>query len=660
MEDLAASDPRTLGRYRACAVLGEGGMGRVLLATGPRGALVAIKRVHDHLAGDHEFRKRFRREVAASRRVTSEHTAPVVDADTEAAVPWLASQFVHGPSLRQALDAVGSLPQDAVLRLAAGLAAALRDIHAAGLVHRDLSPSNVLLADDGPRVIDFGIVRAAEGQSTTHRHTMTTTVTHTGMVIGAPGFMSPEQAEGRDLTSASDVFALGTVLVLAATGANPFEGRGIPQTLYNVVHATPDLGTLPAGLRRVVEPCLAKDPEARPDASGVLDLVGRLPEPAPPARVWPGAVHALTEAQRDEVRRRLPGSDSPTVTVPSAPTPTLVTTPQPPPSSPTTPAAPPTPPPPARPRRASPAGALLTALAIVAAVVFAVAQSSDDSDGGSEAGATPDPSPSWTAEDDDSPDWDPDADIDDTDTDEATFEPEPDPEPTTPEPDPVELAVEGDCFHNHGTMRNMELEPTTCGDGAFEAVSIIDASTDPDDCQGTEDADWAINYPSFGRTLCLSYHHANGTAYHAEVGDCVYGPKEGGSYWTEQDCQTGNFTVVGVYDGRSSWDHCDGQTWHHGRHYTVGGWPALNRRLCLTMNYPDDAGRASVDHCMVMSESGGTRSFHFAADCASANVIVTGRTSTYNDPGFCGNDGSTWWQNPDFPDLGYTMCWRWL
>ncbi|TDC19874.1 hypothetical protein E1265_23095 [Streptomyces sp. 8K308] len=143
MEQLAAFDPRELGLYRPRAVLGEGGMGRVLLATGADGALVAIKRVHAHLAADDGFRRRFRREVAATRKVAVDHIAPLVHADLDADVPWLASEFVHGPALRVVLEEAGGLPQDAVLRLANGLAAALRDIHAAGLVHRDLSPSNV-------------------------------------------------------------------------------------------------------------------------------------------------------------------------------------------------------------------------------------------------------------------------------------------------------------------------------------------------------------------------------------------------------------------------------------------------------------------------------------------------------------------------------------
>ncbi|WP_206305981.1 serine/threonine-protein kinase [Streptomyces sp. RFCAC02] len=230
----------------------------MVLATGADGELVAIKMVHAHLARDDDFRRRFRREAAATRTVAGDRVASVVHADPDAEAPWLASEFVHGPALREVVDDIGPLPQDAVVRLAAGLAAALRDIHGAGLVHRDLSPSNVLLAEDGPKVIDFGIVRAADGASRS-RHTSLTGV---GSLIGAPGFMSPEQASGQPVTPATDVFSLGTTLLVACTGTNPFEGPGVPQSLYNVVHTEPDLAPLPDPLRRIIEPC--QGPRAAP------------------------------------------------------------------------------------------------------------------------------------------------------------------------------------------------------------------------------------------------------------------------------------------------------------------------------------------------------------------------------------------------------------
>ncbi|MEO3782072.1 serine/threonine-protein kinase [Actinocorallia sp. B10E7] len=286
--------PHQVGPYRVLALLGQGGMGRVLLAAGPDGRLVAVKQVLGELAEDTGFRARFRREVAASRRVSGARTAPVVDADPEAPSPWLASVFVPGPSLDHVLRTVGPLPEDAVRRLAAGLAQALLDVHGAGLVHRDLKPANVLLADDGPRVIDFGIARALDGGDTE--------LTGTGALIGSPSFMAPEQALGREATPASDVFSLGVTLAAACTGRTPFEGRSAPQVLYNVVHADPDLTELPPALREIVEPCLAKDPAARPSPAQLLERIGGI---TPTTRPWPLEVHRLTAGRQAEISRLL-------------------------------------------------------------------------------------------------------------------------------------------------------------------------------------------------------------------------------------------------------------------------------------------------------------------------------------------------------------------
>ncbi|MFC9977938.1 serine/threonine-protein kinase [Spirillospora sp. NPDC127200] len=283
----------TVGPFRVVGALGQGGMGRVLLGAGRDGRLVAVKQVHEEFAEDEAFRARFRREAEASRRVSGAYTAAVVDADTEAPMPWLASEFVAGPSLRQALDDIGPLPEDAARRLAAGLARALIDIHGAGLVHRDLKPSNVLLTEDGVRVIDFGIARAAEEAEQTR-------ITHTGALVGSPAFMSPEQVEGRDLAPASDVFSLGATLVTACTGKGPFPGRSAPQLFYGIVHSEPDLGGMPPGLHRIAAACLAKDPAARPTPQQVLQMIGPVP---PAARPWPEAVHRLVAGQRAEVAR---------------------------------------------------------------------------------------------------------------------------------------------------------------------------------------------------------------------------------------------------------------------------------------------------------------------------------------------------------------------
>jgi tRNA A-37 threonylcarbamoyl transferase component Bud32 len=270
--ELRPEDPRKLGPYWLLGRLGGGGMGEVFLGRSPGGRLIAVKVVRSELAGQAEFRQRFAREVAAAQKVSGLFTAPVVDADVDAPVPWLATAYVPGPSLADAITGHGPLPATPVLALAAGLAEGLGAIHAAGIVHRDLKPSNVLLADDGPRIIDFGISRAAEAA----------VLTGTGVVFGSAAFMSPEQARGNAVGPPSDVFSLGAVLTFAATGQGPFGTGSSATLLYRVVFTPPDTSGLPAELRPLAERCLAKDPEQRPSTEQLLVELNT----APPAAGW--------------------------------------------------------------------------------------------------------------------------------------------------------------------------------------------------------------------------------------------------------------------------------------------------------------------------------------------------------------------------------------
>ncbi|MFD4032556.1 serine/threonine-protein kinase [Streptomyces sp. NPDC058637] len=311
MQAVGLDDPSHVGPFRTIAVLGQGGMGRVLLGAAADGRLVAVKRVHADLADDEGFRARFRREVNSSRRVSGAYTAPVVDADADAPAPWLASLFLPGPTLSEALSAVGVLPEETVRRLAAGLARALTDVHRAELVHRDLKPSNVLLTEDGVRVIDFGIARPADHA---------TRITHTGALIGSPAFMAPEQIEGGLPGPAADVFALGATLAVACMGRPPFDGGSVPAVLHAVVHEEPDLTGVPRGLRGLIGACLVKNPALRPSPQEVSALLGSVPAAARP---WPEAVHALIAAQRAEVDRlvRTAPATAPPSVPPSAPVP---------------------------------------------------------------------------------------------------------------------------------------------------------------------------------------------------------------------------------------------------------------------------------------------------------------------------------------------------
>lgn len=260
MDPLEVDDPVVLGDYRLLARLGAGGMGRVFLARSSGGRTVALKVVRPELAEDGDFRRRFRREVDAAHVVGGDFTAPVVDADTDAGVPWLATSYVLGPSLERAIVEHGALPESGVRALAAGLVEALRAVHAAGLVHRDLKPANVMLAGAGPKVIDFGIARAVDGDR----------MTRTGLVVGSPGFMSPEQAESASIGPAGDVFSLGAVLTFAATGSGPFGDGSYAGLLYQVVHGEADLSQVPDSLRPILSACLAKAPEDRPELSTIL------------------------------------------------------------------------------------------------------------------------------------------------------------------------------------------------------------------------------------------------------------------------------------------------------------------------------------------------------------------------------------------------------
>ncbi|MEU3460607.1 protein kinase [Streptomyces sp. NPDC006733] len=306
MEQLGPGDPRQVAQYRIVARLGAGGMGQVYLARSPGGRSVAVKVVRADLAQDPQFRVRFAREVESAKRVSGVFTAPVIDADPNADPPWLATGYVAGPSLTSAVTEFGPLPEDAVRMLVAGLAEALVAIHRAGLVHRDLKPSNVLLALDGPKVIDFGIAKALESAG----------LTMTGLAIGSPGFMAPEQVTGGEITFATDIFALGAVLVFAATGRSPFGTGATPALLYRVVNDEVGVDDLPAGLRPLARGCLAKDPARRPTAAQVLDGLDSL-DPPPTATFDSGGRWLPVPLTRAIMRQAGILEEDPTVLDPS-------------------------------------------------------------------------------------------------------------------------------------------------------------------------------------------------------------------------------------------------------------------------------------------------------------------------------------------------------
>jgi Protein kinase domain len=289
VEPLTSSDPSEVGRYRVHARLGAGGMGAVYLAFTPGGRPVALKMIRPELAGNVDFRNRFRQEVDAARRVHGIYTAQVLDADPDASPPWLVTAFVPGLSLQDGVNRHGPLPMDTVLVLMAGVAEALQVIHAAGVVHRDLKPSNVVLAPDGPRVIDFGIARAVDANP----------LTGGGVRIGSPDFMAPEQVNDSPVGPAADIFALGSVAAYASLGRRPFGEGGPLPVMYRVLHEPADLSGCPSPLRGIIERCLAKAASDRPSPAEVIGRCravteGRTGQIAQP---WlpPGVVAALAD-----------------------------------------------------------------------------------------------------------------------------------------------------------------------------------------------------------------------------------------------------------------------------------------------------------------------------------------------------------------------------
>lgn len=265
---LRDGDPRAIGGYVLIARLGSGGMGTVYSGRAASGRLVAVKLVHQQFADDPEFRTRFRQEVAAARRVSGAFTAAVVDADPDAERPWMATQLVPGWTLGARVKADGPLRGSALRVLALGLVEALRELHTTGVIHRDLKPDNVMLTDDGPRVIDFGISRAAGQQ----------TLTSTGQILGTPPYMSPEQLSApARVRASSDVFSLGSVLAFATTGRGPFDAESHYMTAYRVVSEAPDIAELADPLRAVVAACLSKEAAARPGPDELLAALARIP-----------------------------------------------------------------------------------------------------------------------------------------------------------------------------------------------------------------------------------------------------------------------------------------------------------------------------------------------------------------------------------------------
>jgi serine/threonine protein kinase len=285
VQPLRRWDPEQIGPYTIIGKLGAGAMGQVFLARSTTGRLVAVKTIRVELAEEPGYRARFAREVAAASRVSGVFTASVIQADAEADLPWVATAYVPAPSLSMLVRRCGPLPVPALRWLAAGCAEALQSIHGVGLVHRDVKPSNVLVAPDGPQVIDFGVARVAERVQ----------LTATRGAAGTPAYMAPEQARDATLTSpASDVFSLGATLVFAATGHPPYRGDTVMDILVRLATEPPDLTGMPRELADLVAACLERVPRDRPTDAAILAELGSFALPAGPGHSYlPDSAMAL-------------------------------------------------------------------------------------------------------------------------------------------------------------------------------------------------------------------------------------------------------------------------------------------------------------------------------------------------------------------------------
>ncbi|MFE6690411.1 PQQ-binding-like beta-propeller repeat protein [Streptomyces sp. NPDC057743] len=292
MKPLDTGDPLRLGPYRLLGVLGEGGMGKVYIGQDAAGTVAAVKVLRPELAADTHLASRFIREAGTARAVTGTGVAAVLAAQTEGQHPWIATEFLAGPTLDQAVEAHGPFDEAAVRALAASLARTLADIHAAGLIHRDLKPPNIVLTSSGPRIIDFGIARPEHGL----------TLTTTGQIPVTPGYGAPEQVLGHRVAPPADLFSLGAVLVYAASGRRAFEGGHIAAVQYAVVHDAPDTSRVPAPLRPLIEPLLAKDPAARPAPA---DVAAAFAPPRGADRAWRRGPIAQEVAEREATVREL-------------------------------------------------------------------------------------------------------------------------------------------------------------------------------------------------------------------------------------------------------------------------------------------------------------------------------------------------------------------
>ncbi|MER6367540.1 hypothetical protein ABT255_04020 [Streptomyces mirabilis] len=496
------------------------------------------------------------------------------------------------------------------LAILGDLATTLSRLHRLGITVGDLSPKNLLFAT-APHaecfLIDADAMRLRGATVLPQAET--------------PDWQIPDGEE--KATCASDVYKLALLAVrLIARDQTATD----PAALAPVGPALVDLA------RSSLDP----DPTRRPTPAlwaETLAAAATTASTAPasaPAGPGPGAVSApVRQTRRTQRTRRAPGSPLPGGAAPGR-----------------------------KPAKAKTGAGFAASVAVVLVALLALAAThSNQADSGTASGSVAPAVSDFPAVPDSLPTDPASTDPDPIDPDPATSEPDTPSE--SPTPDAIADAEVGSCFYDNGTSEDPDLVATDCKDGAFKVVSIYSDTTDLSSCDNVTDNDESVSSARNDLVLCLSYQSPGGTAYHAHQGDCVYGSSGTGS-WSTQTCQTGNFKVLATYRGTSDDSKCN--SWPHynqWKHFGVASDSGLDVLLCLSMNYPDDAGYATKNECLLKSGSGQDVTFTNVGSCAASNVVVNGRTSQYDAGAFCGNYGSTTWKPSDYPSLAYTVCWRW-
>jgi serine/threonine protein kinase len=649
-EKLAAEDPPTVGPYELKARLGAGGVGRIYLAVGKHGEPAAVKVMHPEFGRDPGFAELFATESLAARKIRSPFVARMLTADPSGGNPWLAMEYVCGPTLHELVRQVGPLPARDILKVAAGVAQGLQAVHATATVHRDLKPGNIMVDETGPKIIDFGIAKsvAATKAVTTHRN------------FGTPAYKSPEQIKGQKVTGKSDVFSLGATLYFLATGRHAFqpedEGELVAFT-HLICNTEPDFEAVQdTDVRRVIEACMEKDPEKRPDPEALFELcstaVGGL---APGATLPIDAAGGPIRARAQALRALLTAPEKPTVIVDK--------------------------PPKKNRRRGDPPGTgsnanpgrAVAAVAVAVLVLTAVTwlpshwhalftAGRPSSSGSPSATQYLDTTPTPTDPGPQISSYSPLAIETTTAPPTVPTTPSAVDTPSTSAPGPLQTAKVGDCFAATGTYEHPQPQRAPCNPGNFRVALVLSGTTDHSGCANAANVDYAITNSDDDLVVCLTFLASGDSstttdAYHAKANSCVAGNSGSGQTWFEYSCVVGDYVVLARLTDTADTSQCRSyNNYDANRYYNPTFSSQLDVVLCLSVNYPDAAGHATVNTCLYTSN--GTVGSFQNVPCNQANAVVVSRINQFDDNAYC--NGYPWvsWHSGLNTSIAYTVCYR--